>query len=207
MRFFALAAAASALRLHQTKHTNIKTLVAEKAKVSQSKDEVWGWLMEHVDQDGNQQISWGEMTGLVDWVCKEHDVSKADCDAGKKEVKKVFDQVDTDGSGEIDKTEFEAAWDAYHAKDLLKTEMKAHQTSDEAWEWILEHIDQDASGTISWPELKGAVKWVCKEHQIGKEECAGYIKEAKAAFEQVDTDGSGDIDKSEFEAAWAAYHA
>ena len=94
-----------------------------------------------------------------------------------------------------------------HPFDTVKTKMQAHQTSDEAWEWILEHIDQDGSNTVSWGELKGAVEWVCKEHDIGKKECAGYVKEAKGAFKAADTDGSGDIDKAEFEAAWAAYHA
>ena len=38
---------------------------------------------------------------------KEHGVTISAAD--KKEIKNVFDMADTDGSGEIDKAEFEAA--------------------------------------------------------------------------------------------------
>ena len=128
----------------------------------------------------------------------------------KKEIKKMFDMVDSDGSGEIDKAEFEAAIAAHGAlgqktkmsfHKLVQMKSKARQGAP-SWEDVLEVLDADASGTVSWDEIVAFIKQIEKEHdiKISKKD----KKAIKAAFEQVDADGSGDIDKAEFEAAVAA---
>lgn len=191
---------------HGAKKVQVKNLVANKMKLSQTKDEVWGFLMEHVDEDGDKEISWKEMVELVKWVCKEHGVSKEECKAAMPEVKEVFDAVDTDNSGSINETEFSAAWDAHHAKDFVMAEMKGKQSSDEVWAWMVENLDKDQSGTISWGEVKAFAYAVCEEHDVSKKECDGWLKEAKPYFDEADADNSGEVDKTEFEAAWEAAH-
>merc|ERR1712146_431314 len=101
--------------------------------------------MEHVDKDGNGELSWKELSGLVDWACKEHKVTKEQCKAAKEEVKEAFDKADTDGSGQISEAEFEAAWAAAHGdkkvqvKNLVANKMKLSTKgdSDEVWAEVL----------------------------------------------------------------------
>merc|ERR1712070_1086489 len=116
--------------------------------------------------------------------------------------------VDTDGSGDIDKAEFEAAIAAHGAlgqqtrRSFNKLVQMKSKQGPPSWDDVLEVLDEDGSGTVSWDEIVGFIKKVEKEHnvKISKED----KKAIKAAFEQVDTDGSGDIDKAEFEAALKA---
>ena len=215
MRFIALAAATAALRLHKSTK-DVKTLLAEKVKANQSSEEVWDWLMENVDKDGNGELSWKEVSGLVDWVCKEHGVSKKECKEGKKEVKKAFDMADTSGNGQISEAEFEAAWTAAHGakkvqvKNLVANKMKLSTKgdSDEVWAEVLNEVDADNSGTVSWGEVEGYVHKACKDHGVPKGDCDAWLQhEAKPVFDAVDTDGSGDITKAEFDAAWGAHCA
>merc|ERR1711907_59536 len=82
-----------------------------------------------------------------------------------KEIKKVFDMVDTDGSGDIDKAEFEAAMAAHgalgqrtrRAFSQLRNRSKAKQGAP-SLEQVLELLDQDDSGTVSWDEVVAFVK-------------------------------------------------
>ena len=57
---------------------------------------------------------------------------------------------------------------------------------DEWWGYILEHVDTDSNGKISWGELTAA--WP---------EAADY----KDDFDKADTSGDAHIDKAEFAAA------
>ena len=113
--------------------------------------------------------------------------------------------VDTDNSGDVDKAEFEAAVKAHGGLGQKARKMFAQITQPQgppSWEDVLEVLDQDGSGTVSWDEIVAFIKQVEKEHGI---KISKKDKQAiKAAFEQVDADGSGDIDKAEFEAAVAA---
>ena len=77
----------------------------------------------------------------------------------------------------------------------LAAEIKAKQCPDAAtvkqwWAHILEHVDTDESGTISWAELTAA--WP---------EAADY----KDDFDAADKSGDGHIDWHEFKAA-VAHH-
>lgn len=121
-------------------------------------------------------------------------------------MKKVFDMVDSDASGQIDKKEFEAAMK--DASGLVQTAAKsfkrfAQVRSDYPPSWldVLAEIDSDASGTVTWPEVKHYVQKI--EHEHGMKIPKKDIDALKAAFDQIDTDGSGYIDKFEFETAVA----
>ena len=69
------------------------------------------------------------------------------------------------------------------------------------WEEVLEELDEDLSGTVSWPELQAFFKKVAAEHdyKLTKED----LEQIHEVFKMVDTDNSGEIDKKEFEAAIA----
>ena len=62
-----------------------------------------------------------------------------------------------------------------------------------SWKDVLEVLDTDGSKTVSWDEIVDFIKYVEKEHNVKIPE--EDKKAIKAAFEQVDADGSGDIDK------------
>ena len=121
-----------------------------------------------------------------------------------KELTETFKMIDADGSGEVDKAEFEAAFSQGGALGQKARKMfsQVRQGGAPSWEDVLAVLDADASGTVSWDEIVAFIKQIEKEHDI---KISQKDKKAiKAAFEQVDADGSGDIDKAEFEAAVAA---
>merc|ERR1712153_23504 len=70
------------------------------------------------------------------------------------------------------------------------------------WAEVLEELDADESGTVSWDELSDFFKQIAKEHdyKLTKED----LEQAHEVFKMIDTDKSGDIDKKEFEAAMEA---
>ena len=79
---------------------------------------------------------------------------------------------------------------------------KSSQPEPPTWEQVLKELDADASGTVSWDELSDFFKKIAKEHdyKLTKED----LEQAKEIFKMIDTDGSDDIDKKEFEAAMEA---
>ena len=79
---------------------------------------------------------------------------------------------------------------------------KSSQPEPPTWEQVLEELDADASGTVSWDELSDFFKKIAKEHdyKLTKED----LEQAHEIFKMVDTDKSGEIDKKEFEAAMEA---
>ena len=164
----------------------------------------WAEVLEELDADASGTVSWDELSDFFKQIAKEHDykLTKEDLE----QAHEIFKMVDTDKSGEIDKKEFEAAMEAAGALGQKSRKMFAQVRKGKggapSWEDVLEVLDADASGTVSWDEIVAFIKEVEKEHdfKISQED----KKAIKAAFEQVDADGSGDIDKAEFEAAVAA---
>ena len=67
---------------------------------------------------------------------------------------------------------------------------------------VLEELDADESGTVSLNEIISFVKQIAKQHdyKLTKDD----LKQVKDVFKMVDTNGSGKIDKAEFEAAMEA---
>ena len=202
------AALTDAGALGQKSKKSFGKLVQMKSKLPPS----WEDILDVLDQDGNGQISWKEIEGFIAQVEEEHGVTIPAED--KAEIKKVFDMVDSDGSGEIDEAEFEAALTdagalgqkskkSFGKLVQMKNKQKmAAKQGPPSWEDVLAVLDTDASGTVSWAEVTDFIKKIEKEHNV---KISKKDKEAiKAGFDAVDTDGSGDVNKAEFEAAVAA---
>lgn len=125
-------------------------------------------------------------------------------------IEDAFNMIDTDGSGKVDKKEYEAALEAYglaqKSKNILAQLKNKNQTrANDApqWEQVLEELDEDMNGQISWQELKAFLQTMEEEHgfELSKEDW----KQIKGFFEMVDTDGSGEVDEKEFHDAVATY--
>ena len=195
MKFFAIAAL-----IATTQAVRISSLNKQGGAPS------WDDVLAVLDADGNGKVSWGEIEGFIAEMEQQYgEPMPADM---KKDIKNMFDMVDTDGSGEIDKAEFEAAVAAHGAlaqktkkgfKELMQMKSKQGAPS---WEDVLEVLDADGNGKVSWGEIEGFIAEM--EQQYGEPMPADMKAEIKNMFDMVDTDGSGEIDKAEFEAAVAA---
>lgn len=124
-----------------------------------------------------------------------------------KQIKGFFDMVDADGSGEVDEAEFSAAVAAHEGSGSglaqLKKAMKTSLAQGPSWEEVLNELDADMNGKVSWKELKGWFQQMEKEHdfKISKEDW----DQIKGFFDMIDTDGSGEVDEAEFHAAVEKY--
>ena len=71
-------------------------------------------------------------------------------------VKAVFDQVDTDGSGKINKDELDKIL------EIICKDMGANPPSHEETMEVFNHLDTDKSGKIEFNEFKTLIKEVLK---------------------------------------------
>ena len=71
-------------------------------------------------------------------------------------VKAAFDQVDTDGSGKIDKSELDTVM------EIVCKDMGAEPPSHEEVMEVFNHLDTDKSGKIEFNEFKILIKDVLK---------------------------------------------
>ena len=67
-------------------------------------------------------------------------------------VKAAFDQVDTDGSGKIDKSELDTVM------EIVCKDMGAEPPSHEEVMEVFNHLDTDKSGKIEFKEFKVLIK-------------------------------------------------
>ena len=78
-----------------------------------------------------------------------------------KEVEEMFKMIDADGSGEVDKAEFEAAFSQGEpslGQKARKMFSQVRQGGAPSWEDVLAVLDADASGTVSWDEIVAFIK-------------------------------------------------
>lgn len=128
-------------------------------------------LFKSLDSDNSGTLSRKELIqGFSSFYCEEIDDVEA-------EVDKIMRQVDTDGSGEIDYSEFVAA--SMNRNKLL---------SRERLELAFKTFDIDSSGTITAEELKSMLG---KYHAYDDDMWVEIIRE-------VDLNGDGVIDLREF---------
>ena len=112
---------------------------------------------------------------------------------GPRHERPTFQQLDTDGNGEITKEEMQARMAARFAEadtdgdgklSLDEMQAKARQRADDRAKWMLEKFDADGDGFLSAEEMP-------KPKREG-----GMDK----MFERADTDKSGGISEEEFKA-------
>ena len=92
----------------------------------------------------------------------------------------LFQRVDADGSGELDRAEL----------SLMTRKVGGFEMSEAEIEAALEQMDADGSGTISAPEF---VSWWALEGLA----TASRQREAGELFDRFDVDGSGQLDLAE----------
>ena len=179
------------------------TVTLKQKMAAQQAPPSWNDILEILDEDNNGKVSWKEIQDFMAQLEKEHGVTISAAD--KKEIKAVFEMADTDGSGEIDKAEFEAAMEDAGAlgqkskKSFSKLAQMKSKQAPPSWNDILEVLDEDNNGKVSWAEIESFIAQIEEEHDITIPE--DDKTEIKKVFDMVDSDGSGDIDKAEFEAA------
>lgn len=110
---------------------------------------------------------------------------------GHHGLKISFEEIDTDGNGEVTKAEIQAMKDAHFAKadadgdgklTLEEMQARAREHANERAARMLERFDTDKDGALSKDELP-------QPRRAGK------------MFDRMDADGSGGISKAEFENA------
>lgn len=159
-------------------------------------DPTWDDVLQAVDTDTSGTVSWEELIAFVEEYAYENDLEISQ--EMEDELHAMFDAVDTDGSGEVDKAEFEAAIAAHGLGQKMRkklSQIKSRFTKN--WDEFLAMLDKDASGTVCWKEVEGFARSI----ELSDRE----IADIKVIFDEADTDGSGCIDKAEFEAAVKAY--
>ena len=147
MKFVAIAAliaTASAVRL---------------SAVSKQGAPSWEDVLSVLDADKNGKVSWAEIEDFITEMEEQYG-EKMPADM-KEDIKNMFDMVDSDGSGEIDKAEFEAAVAAHGALGQKTrkgfSQILARQGAP-SWEDVLAVLDADKSGTVSWDEIVAFIK-------------------------------------------------
>ena len=126
----------------------------------------------------------------------------------------AFDSVDTNGDGELDLDEVMAAVDAHSDlkmpvqsfKKFMKSKTRAPELDSEDEKEIEEWVTKELTTgdkTITKKEAAHAIAAFAKKkgYKISKEEWAAL----EAAFDSVDTNGDGELDLDEVQAAVAAH--
>lgn len=133
-------------------------------------------LFQDFDINGDGTLTFEEMKRGID-RCQDSHQKKTGVD-----FLTLFEQIDTDGSGSVDYTEF------------LASSLDRQRYTQEAVLWkAFKSFDVDGSGAISSSEL----------HQVLNQESVGKIMkktvdELEALVIEVDLDGDGEIDFDEF---------
>ena len=145
---------AVSIRSKVTAATTIKTTTTTKQGGPPSWDEV----LEMVDADGSGTVSWPELKGFFEDLAAEHDypLSKEELDG----LKEFFDMIDADGSGEVDKAEFDAAVAVEPENGLgqkMTKKLSQIKQGPPSWEEILEVLDEDKNGMVSWAEIENFI--------------------------------------------------
>lgn len=128
-------------------------------------------MFKEMDTNGNGALSLKEVTTAIESLAKAHDHKLPE--GWKAGVEEVFNQVDTDKSGEVSPDEIKAA--------------------------IFNAVDKNDDGKWSLKEVIQALAGLAEEHGVKLR--AGWKKDVKAVFKMVDTNGDKQVSKTELQAA------
>ena len=110
-----------------------------------------------------------------------------------EELQSAMDEMDADGSGEVDLDEFLAWWKSARSSESTWARMIARRERQEKErEWLralFDHIDADGGGTLDLQEIGVMTS------DLG---LSLTTVELSAAMEQMDKDNNGDVDFEEF---------
>ena len=114
-----------------------------------------------------------------------------------KQLAKAYKQLDKDGSGTIELSEFDSWWRGQKEKARQRLEGKSGQISDEndKLQSVWKAADKDGSGALDMAELKEV--FVQMGQNLNDKQLAKVAK-------TLDKDGSGTIEFSEFSEWWKA---
>ena len=192
----ALLGLASTTRVTQLKQSVVQSQLAQTKQAPS-----WEEIISIVDKNGDNEVQWQELADLFNDNGIELSADEWD------QLQQVFDLIDADGSGAITKAEFDDAMAKYGLgqkvrKALAQNKTKAASKSKQgppSWEDILEELDTDMSGTISYGELKSYIEALEVEHdfELSEDDWA----QVEQVFDFIDADGSGEVDEAEFAAA------
>merc|ERR1712100_424898 len=173
---------------------------------SEDEAEIEAWV-EHELTTGDKTITKKEAGDAIAAFAKKKGFKLTKEDWAALEA--AFDSVDTNGDGELDLDEDMAAVEAHSdikiPKTFFKKYMKAPELDSEDEEEIeawVEHELTTGDKTITKKEAGKAIAAFAKKkgYKISKEEWAAL----EAAFDAADTNGDGELDLDEVQAAVAA---
>ena len=145
----------------------VYTYIASHLYSNKDKDKLLGVFRE-MDVDGDGVIEKDELIKAFN--------SHSNSVLTEQEVEKVLELVDTNGSGQIDFTEF-----------LVAASNEEKMLEEQRLENAFNYLDSDHSGYITIEEVKAFLD--------GSEETGDEIKKI---FDEVDVNGDGEISKKEF---------
>eukprot|EP00941_MAST-03F_sp_MAST-3F-sp1_P003921 g3921.t1 len=129
-----------------------------------------------MDPNGDGSVTFDEFKS---WYFREHPMTQEHVEM---KIKFVFDQIDEDGSGELDKEEVKQLCEKMGEK--MTSFFKGAKALDHAFALM----DPNNDGTVTFEEFRD---WYMRAHPIIPADEVGKVK---ALFDQLDEDGSGELD-------------
>jgi len=119
------------------------------------------------------------------------------------QLRLIFEAVDADKSGSVNKDELTAALQADQNLGALIKEAGLNDVF-----FVLNQLDTNENHCVSWGEFKGALKKAAEEEVVENGHIAAATRLAeekalaqlRAIFDGLDADGDGAVDKTEFQA-------
>lgn len=142
-------------------------------------------VFQFLDEDGSGEVDREEFCNGINKLKKGNADGAVSFDA-----EALFDSIDEDGSGTIELSEFQHAFQAvdtpYHIAVMMT-------------------LDEDNSGTIDRHEFHEGVKLL--NVRLGEsEKIPDSESEINKIFDELDDDGSGELDATEFEKFVCGYY-
>jgi len=142
-------------------------------------------VFKFLDEDGSGELDRDEFCNGINKLKERNPDSAISFDA-----EALFDSIDNDGSGTIELSEFQHAFQAVDVPYYVAVMMT---------------LDMDKSGTIDRQEFHEGVK-LLNARLSESEKIPDSVSEINMIFDELDEDGSGDLDMAEFEKFMRDYY-